>query len=157
MTRKRRRLYFVGLGLLGLFTATALMLTAMEDNIVFFFSPSEMKERQVAPEQRLRVGGLVEDGSVTKSGETITFTVTDTVEKLKIQYTGILPDLFREGQGIVAEGKMGRDGVFMASDVLAKHDENYMPPEVAEALKKSGNWHPEESTAQANTPATTPK
>ena len=156
MTRKRRRLYFVGLGLLGLFTATAMMLTAMEDNIVFFFSPSEMKGRQVAPDQRLRVGGLVEDGSVNKAGETITFTVTDTVEKLKIQYTGILPDLFREGQGIVAEGKMGRDGVFMASDVLAKHDENYMPPEIAEALKKSGNWHPEESTAQADMPATTP-
>jgi cytochrome c-type biogenesis protein CcmE len=151
MTRKRRRLYFVGLGLLGLFTATALMLTAMEDNIVFFFSPSDMKERAVAPEQRLRVGGLVEEGSVNKNGDTVKFTVTDNVEKLTIQYTGILPDLFREGQGIVAEGKMGRDGIFMASDVLAKHDENYMPPEVAEALKKTGHWQPETTAAQAAT------
>ena len=145
MTRKRRRLYFVLLGMLGLGTAMALMLTAMEDNIVFFFSPSEMKERAVAPQQRLRVGGLVEQGSVIKTGETVRFTVTDNVERLTIQYTGILPDLFREGQGIVAEGKMGSEGIFMASDVLAKHDENYMPPEVAEALKKTGHWQPEGS------------
>ncbi|MSO97398.1 MAG: cytochrome c maturation protein CcmE [Rhodospirillaceae bacterium] len=157
MTRKRRRLYFVGLGLLGLFSATALMLTAVEDNIVFFFSPTELKARTVAPEQRMRVGGLVEEGSVNKSGGTVRFTVTDTVESLTIQYNGILPDLFREGQGIVAEGRMGRDGVFLANDVLAKHDETYMPPEVADALKKSGNWHPEGATAQAAEakPATT--
>ncbi len=140
MTRKRRRLYFVGLGLLGLFTATALILTAVEDNIVFFFSPSDLKARTVTADQRLRVGGLVEDGSVQKDGEKVRFVVTDNAEKLTIQYTGILPDLFREGQGIVAEGKLGTDGVFMASDVLAKHDENYMPPEVAEALKKTGHW-----------------
>jgi cytochrome c-type biogenesis protein CcmE len=155
MTRKRRRLYFVLLGLIGLGTASALMLTAMEDNIVFFFSPSEMKERAVAPEQRLRVGGLVEQGSVLKTGETVRFTVTDNAERLTIQYTGILPDLFREGQGIVAEGKMSRDGVFMASDVLAKHDENYMPPEVAEALKKTGHWQPEgsdDTAVSADTP-----
>jgi len=143
--------------LLGLFSATALILTAMDDNLVFFFSPSDMKERHVAPEQRLRVGGLVEEGSVKKSAETVTFIVTDNVEKLTISYTGILPDLFREGQGIVAEGKMGRDGIFMASDVLAKHDENYMPPEVAEALKKTGHWQPEgQAKATADTaPAAT--
>ena len=138
MTRKRRRLYFVGLGLLGLFSATALMLTAMEDNLVFFFSPTEMKDRAVAPEQRLRIGGLVEEGSVIKDGDTVRFTVTDTVEKLNVQYTGILPDLFREGQGIVAEGRLEADGRFRADNVLAKHDETYMPPEVAKALKEKG-------------------
>jgi cytochrome c-type biogenesis protein CcmE len=142
MTRKTRRLYFVTLGMLGLFAAAALILTATEDSVVFFFSPTELKERTLAPQQRLRVGGLVEEGSVVKNGDTVTFTVTDTVEKLPISYTGILPDLFREGQGIVAEGRLGPNGVFMASDVLAKHDENYMPPEVAEALKKNGHWQP---------------
>lgn len=147
MTRKRRRLYFVGLGLLGLFAATALILTAVEDNIVFFFSPSDLKEKAVTADQRLRVGGLVEAGSIVKDGETMRFTVTDNAERLTIQYTGILPDLFREGQGIVAEGKMGTDGVFMASDVLAKHDENYMPPEVAEALKKTGHWQEGQTAA----------
>ncbi len=140
MNRKSRRLYFVGLGLLGLFAATALILTAVEDNIVFFFSPSDLKARSVTADQRLRIGGLVEDGSVKKDGDTVRFVVTDNAEKLTVQYTGILPDLFREGQGIVAEGKMAPNGVFMASDVLAKHDENYMPPEVAEALKKAGHW-----------------
>jgi cytochrome c-type biogenesis protein CcmE len=143
MTRKRRRLYFVALGLLGLGTATALMLSAMEDNIVFFFSPTELKDRAISADQRLRVGGLVETGSLQKNGDTVRFSVTDNAETLTIQYTGILPDLFREGQGIVAEGTMGADGVFMARDVLAKHDENYMPPEVAEALKKNGHWQPQ--------------
>jgi cytochrome c-type biogenesis protein CcmE len=154
MTRKRRRLYFVGLGLLGLFTATALILSAMEESIVFFFSPSELKERPVAADRRLRVGGLVEAGSIVKSGDTVRFVVTDNAERLTIQYTGILPDLFREGQGIVAEGKLAADGVFMASDVLAKHDENYMPPEVAEALKKTGHWQPNGAPdgAAASTP-----
>jgi cytochrome c-type biogenesis protein CcmE len=147
MTRKRRRLYFVALGLLGLGTATALMLSAMEDNIVFFFSPTELKERAVTTDQRLRVGGLVEQGSLQKNGDTVRFSVTDNAQTLTIQYTGILPDLFREGQGIVAEGTMGADGVFMARDVLAKHDENYMPPEVAEALKKNGHWQPQAAAA----------
>ncbi|MDX2144339.1 MAG: cytochrome c maturation protein CcmE [Rhodospirillaceae bacterium] len=150
MTRKTQRLYFVALGLLGLFAATALILTAAEDSVVFFFSPTELKEKTIAPQQRLRVGGLVEEGSVVKDGNTVSFTVTDTVEKLSIRYTGILPDLFREGQGIVAEGTLGRDGIFVASDVLAKHDENYMPPEVAEALKANGHWQPGTSAAADN-------
>jgi cytochrome c-type biogenesis protein CcmE len=140
MTRKRRRLYFIGLGLLGLFAGTALMLTAFQDNLVFFFSPTEVAQKKPAPSQRLRIGGLVEPGSVEKSGADVTFTVTDTENVLKVRYTGILPDLFREGQGIVAEGHVAEDGVFLAREVLAKHDENYMPPEVAEALKKSGRW-----------------
>jgi len=140
LTRKRRRLYFVMLGLLGLGAGTALVLTAFQDNIVFFFSPSDVKTQALKPEQRIRIGGLVEDQSVVKDGDAVTFRVTDGVETLLVRFKGILPDLFREGQGVVAEGRMGMDGVFIASDVLAKHDENYMPPEVAEALKKAGRW-----------------
>ena len=139
-TRKKRRLYFVILGLLGLGVGTALVLTAFQDNIVFFRSPTDVAEGKVAAEQRVRVGGLVENGSVVKNGENVSFVVTDMAATIKVEYTGLLPDLFREGQGIVAEGRMGPNGVFMASEVLAKHDENYMPREVADALKKSGRW-----------------
>ncbi len=141
MTRKSRRLYFVVLGLLGLGVGTALMLTAFQDNIVFFFSPSEVATKQLAPQQRIRIGGLIEAGSVVKNGEDISFSVTDMASTLKVEYRGLLPDLFREGQGVIAEGSMGPGGVFVASEVLAKHDENYMPREVADALKKSGHWN----------------
>lgn len=139
MTRKRRRLYFVVLGLLGLGAGVGLALTAFQDSIVFFRSPSEVAEGKVAGGQRVRIGGLVENGSVIRNGQNISFSVTDMANTVKVQYTGLLPDLFREGQGIVAEGKM-EQGVFVASEVLAKHDENYMPKEVADALKKSGHW-----------------
>lgn len=138
MTRKRRRLYFVLLGLLALSGGLALVLTAFEDNIVLFFSPTEVAAKPVCA-QRCRIGGLVANGSVVKEGERVSFDVTDTVETVSVKYVGILPDLFREGQGVVAEGKM-TEGVFVANNVLAKHDENYMPPEVADALKKSGRW-----------------
>lgn len=138
MTRKRRRLYFVVLGLLGLGAGAALVLTAFQDNIVFFFSPTEVAAKPIC-EQRCRIGGLVAAGSVVREGQNISFDVTDTTETVSVKYVGILPDLFREGQGVVAEGRMN-GGVFMASTVLAKHDENYMPPEVADALKKSGRW-----------------
>src|SRR5580700_5497477 len=100
MTRKRRRMYFIGLGLLGLFAGTGLMLSAFQDNLVFFFSPTEVAAKNPSPSQRLRIGGLVENGSVEKTGATVTFTVTDNAHELKVRYTGILPDLFREGQGI---------------------------------------------------------
>src|SRR5262245_30439315 len=106
MTRKRRRLYFVILGLIGLGAGTALVLTAFQDNIVFFFSPTEVAARHYSPEQRIRIGGLVEQGSVVKNGENVAFTVTDMNKTLKVQYKGLLPDLFREGQGIVAEGRV---------------------------------------------------
>ena len=143
MKRKHKRLTFVALGLLLLGVAAALVLTAFEDSIVFFFSPSEVlaKEAELTPQRRLRIGGLVEEGSVAKAdgGAVTTFRVTDLAATVPVAFRGILPDLFREGQGIVAEGTW-RDGVFQASEVLAKHDENYMPPEVAEALKKSGQW-----------------
>ena len=124
-----------------------LILTAFEDNIVFFFSPTELAEKKPHPAQRLRIGGLVMAGSVEKlEGAVVAFAITDTAKTVTVQYKGILPDLFREGQGVVAEGHL-KGGVFQADEVLAKHDENYMPPEVAQALKKSGQWKPKE-TAQ---------
>ncbi len=140
MTRKKRRLYFVSLGLLALGAATALILTAVSDSLLYFYSPTDLRERPVAEGQRFRLGGLVEEGSVDKDGETIRFVVTDLVYTVPVVYTGILPDLFREGQGVVTEGSLDPAGVFLAANVLAKHDENYMPPEVADSLKESGYW-----------------
>jgi cytochrome c-type biogenesis protein CcmE len=146
MTRKKRRLIALVAALLALGTATALVLAAFNDNLVFFYSPSELaaKEaaKEVAPGRRIRIGGLVEANSLAKhvDGHAVSFRVTDGKAELPVVYDGILPDLFREGQGVVAEGKLGHDGVFVASSVLAKHDEKYMPPEVADALKKAGRW-----------------
>ena len=140
MKLKHRRLTFVliGLGLLGI--AAALVLSALEESIVFFHSPTDMVEDPPTGDRRLRLGGLVEDGSVERGdGTVIQFRVTDMVNTIPVAFTGVLPDLFREGQGVVAEGHF-KDGVFVADQVLAKHDENYMPPEVADALKKSGQW-----------------
>lgn len=140
MTRKKRRLYFVSLGLLALGAATALILSAVSDSLLYFYSPTDLLERPVDDGQRFRLGGLVEEGSVDKDGETVRFVVTDLVHTVPVVYTGILPDLFREGQGVVTEGRLDPVGVFQAANVLAKHDENYMPPEVADALKESGYW-----------------
>ena len=148
MKRKTQRLYFILLGGLAVATGIALVLTAFEDSIVFFYSPSDLSQQTINPGQRIRIGGLVEAGSVIKDGDTVTFKVTDTAETLSISYRGILPDLFREGQGIVAEGALLASGVFQASDVLAKHDENYMPPEVADALKAAGEWRPSQDGAE---------
>jgi cytochrome c-type biogenesis protein CcmE len=141
VTRKRRRLYFVVLGLLAVGTAAALVLSALRQDIVFFFSPTEIVEAKVPTEgRRIRLGGLVEQGSVVKEGSMVRFRITDGVHVVPVQFTGLLPDLFREGQGVVTEGKMAKDGSFQAAEVLAKHDENYMPKEVADSLKKSGHW-----------------
>ena len=122
--------------------AATLVLTALSDNIVFFYSPTQIAEKQIPPERRFRMGGLVEAGSVKKSADSqeTRFTVTDTHKSVAVVYRGLLPDLFREGQGVVAEGSLGADGVFVAREVLAKHDENYMPPEVAKAIKDAGQW-----------------
>ena len=140
MKRKHKRLTFVAIALLLLGAAAALVLTAFEDNIVFFYSPTDIMEKSLKPGQRLRLGGLVEENSVKKPGDAVVlFRITDTNKAVPVRYKGILPDLFREGQGVIAEGKM-EGAVFQASEVLAKHDENYMPPEVAEAIKKSGQW-----------------
>ena len=141
MKRKQRRLLFVGLGMAALGLAAALILLAFDDNLVFFFSPTEVQAREFSPEQRLRVGGLVEEGSVVREsdGLTIRFNITDLSEIVAVSYNGVLPDLFDEGQGVVAEGHI-RGGTFQAVEILAKHDENYMPREVADALKESGQW-----------------
>lgn len=142
MTRKRRRLLAVVIGVSLLGVATGLVLFALSDNLVFFYSPTDLHTKQVPDGRRLRVGGLVEMGSVKRQpdGNTTLFAVTDGDTIIPVTYTGGLPDLFREGQGVVIEGKLGHDGTFRADSVLAKHDEKYMPPEVVEALKKSGRW-----------------
>lgn len=139
MKRKHKRLTFIVLGMGLLAAAAALMLSAFEDNIVFFYSPTEVLDKKLGADRRVRIGGLVEDGSVEKAGTEVKFRVTDLANVIPVTYTGILPDLFREGQGVIAEGRFV-DGVFHADEVLAKHDETYMPPEVADALKKSGRW-----------------
>lgn len=151
MKPKRRRLYFVLFGMTALGLAAALVLSAFRDNLVFFYSPTDLVERQVEPGRHLRLGGLVEEGSVSRDGSTVNFVVTDLVQTVEVSFTGILPDLFREGQGVVTEGSLQSDGRFIASDVLAKHDETYLPKEVAEALKASGQWRdsPEDSTENA--------
>lgn len=140
MKRKHKRLTFVMIALCLLGAAAGLVLMAFEDNIVFFYSPTDIVQKAPQAGQRLRLGGLVEEGSIEKPGGGVTrFTVTDTANTVVVSYKGILPDLFREGQGVVTEGRF--DGaMFQADEVLAKHDENYMPPEVAEAIKKSGQW-----------------
>jgi len=140
VTRKRLRLYAVLAGLAALGLAAGLVLTAFNDNLVFFYSPTDLKTKSAPFERQLRIGGLVEPGSVARDGTSIAFKVSDGNNAVEVKYVGPLPDLFREGQGVVAEGVLKRDGSFHASSVLAKHDERYMPPEVAAALKKSGHW-----------------
>jgi cytochrome c-type biogenesis protein CcmE len=150
MTRKQRRAILIGtcLGVLAL--AVGLVLMELRDSIVFFYTPSEVAEKHLDTGQRFRLGGLVENGSLKRGeGTTISFVVTDKRATLPVTYTGVLPDLFREGQGVVAEGMLTSEGVFHADSVLAKHDEKYMPPEVAKKLKEQGVWRGDE---QAGTP-----
>ena len=141
MTRKQRRLTLIGAGLGVLGLAAALVLFALKDSIVFFNSPTDIVEKHVAPGARIRLGGLVKPGSLVRGDNLqVRFDVTDGNKTVPVSYTGILPDLFREGQGVVTEGALDAVGHFKADSVLAKHDENYMPKEVAEALKKQGHW-----------------
>jgi cytochrome c-type biogenesis protein CcmE len=152
MTRKRRRLLFAGLGLLGLFAAAALVLTAFEDNLLFFHTPSDIAEGKVRADRAFRLGGLVEEGSVQRQeGSTrIAFAITDGNAEVAVSYNGILPDLFREGQGVVVVGRLDGTGHFAADEVLAKHDENYMPKEVADRLKEQGYWQGDEAQQGAS-------
>jgi|TARA_B100000315_G_scaffold177100_1_gene165649 cytochrome c-type biogenesis protein CcmE len=142
MRPKRRRLLFLVTAVSVLGLAAVLVLQAFDESLVFFLTPGELAERTVTPGQRFRLGGLVEEGSVVRAeGQVkIEFNVTDLTASVPVTFSGMLPDLFREGQGVVAEGTLGQDRVFVATSVLAKHDENYMPAEVVEALKKSGQW-----------------
>jgi len=141
MTRKQQRLALIGGGLGVLAVAVALMLNAFRDSIVFFNSPSDVAENHVGPGTRIRLGGMVKDGSLVRGNNLVVrFEVTDGKSELPVRYQGVLPDLFREGQGVVAEGTFDGSGTFDADTILAKHDETYMPREVADALKKSGHW-----------------
>jgi cytochrome c-type biogenesis protein CcmE len=153
MTRKQRRGVLIGTCLAVLGLAIGLVLFAMRDSIVFFYSPSEVAEMKIAPGTRFRLGGLVETGSVVRGEGTIRFAVTDRAKTLPVTYTGVLPDLFREGQGVVAEGTLAPDGVFRADSVLAKHDETYMPPEVAKKLKAQGLWRDDAAAKPADADA----
>ncbi|MFD2205125.1 cytochrome c maturation protein CcmE [Kiloniella antarctica] len=146
MTRKSRRMYIIVVAFALLASATALVLTAFEDNLVYFYSPSDLKTKQVTIGRSLRLGGLVEEGTFVKLGDglNIQFSITDGAESIPVSYKGILPDLFREGQGVITEGSLNEKGEFIAHEVLAKHDENYMPAEVIEALKASGEWRGDE-------------
>ncbi|TAK49760.1 MAG: cytochrome c maturation protein CcmE [Xanthobacteraceae bacterium] len=141
MTRKQRRLVLIGSALAVLAVAVALVLNALRDSIVFFTTPTDVVEKSIQPGKRFRLGGLVQPGTLVKGGNlAVKFEITDGKSNVKVAYQGILPDLFREGQGVVSEGVLDAGGVFKADTVLAKHDENYMPKEVADALKKQGHW-----------------
>ena len=149
MKPRQRRFLWIGAGVVALGVAVALVLNAFQSNLVFFFTPSQVVAHEAPTSRPFRIGGLVEQGSLKRDPDSLTvhFRVTDTAQTIPVTYTGLLPDLFKEGKGVVAQGKLGPDGVFHASEVLAKHDENYMPPEAAEALKKAG--HPIDKTAFA--------
>jgi cytochrome c-type biogenesis protein CcmE len=136
---RHKKLIVIALGVAALGVATALVLRAFNENLVFFFTPSEVVEHKAPQGRTFRIGGMVEKGSLKREadGVTVRFVVTDTAKSLPVQYKGSLPDLFREGKGVVAQGQLGADGVFQAREVLAKHDENYMPPEAAEAVKRA--------------------
>jgi cytochrome c-type biogenesis protein CcmE len=149
MTRRKRRLFTIAAAGSVLALAAALVLVALRDQIVFFYSPTEIAERAPAPGTRLRLGGLVAEGSVERGADgTISFAVTDTANTIPVTYHGIVPDLFREGQGVVTEGVVDGTGKLVADSVLAKHDENYMPKEVVDALKAQGVWKEGEGTAK---------
>jgi len=137
--RKRRRLILVSAILLCVGTATALILTAFEDSLAYFQSPTDLATAPPAPERAIRLGGLVAEGSVLREGEVLRFAITDTAHTIPVVYQGAVPDLFREGQGVVVEGRLA-EGLFRADTLLAKHDENYMPREAVEALKEAGEW-----------------
>jgi cytochrome c-type biogenesis protein CcmE len=141
MTRKQRRLTFILSGLIALGIAAALVLYALNDAIVFFYTPSEIAQKNLAQGQRIRLGGMVEKGSLVKSADgQVAFAVTDNTATMKVSFKGLLPDLFKEGQGVVAEGTVIGDGSFKADSVLAKHDEKYMPKEIVDKLKAQGKW-----------------
>ena len=139
MKPRHKRIAAIALGVVALGVVTALVLSAFQENLVFFFTPSQIAAHEAPQGRTFRIGGMVEKGSVKRQadGVTVQFKVTDTAKTLPVTYRGALPDLFREGKGVVAQGQLGADGVFRASEVLAKHDENYMPPEAAEAVKRA--------------------
>lgn len=155
MKAKHQRLVLIGLAALAVSGAAALGFNALSDTMTYFYSPSDVVSKGVEPGQSIRLGGLVEAGSVRREadGLTLAFTVTDTANTVPVRYKGLVPDLFKEGQGVVAEGKFDPQGVFVAASLLAKHDENYMPPEVADSIKRAGEWRPQSGGSAAGEPA----
>lgn len=137
MKPRHKKFAIVGVILAGVGIATALVLNAFQSNLVFFYSPSQIASKEAPVGRTFRIGGLVQPGSLQREGVDVRFIVTDNVQNVPVKYSGILPDLFKEGKGVVAQGQIGENGVFVAKEVLAKHDENYMPPEAAEALKNA--------------------
>lgn len=141
MKPKHQRLIFVSISVIFLCVAVLMIMRAFRENLVFFYSPSDLAQQQLAPSQRIRIGGLVKTGSVSRGdNQAIQFIISDGAQEVQVHYTGLLPNLFREEQGVIAEGYMQANGIFQARTILAKHDENYMPKEVVDALKKSGQW-----------------
>jgi cytochrome c-type biogenesis protein CcmE len=153
---KHQRLVLVGLAALAIGGAAALGFSALQDTMTYFYSPSDVQTKGVEPGQSIRLGGLVAANSVQRlpDGLTLAFTVTDTANAVDVRYKGLVPDLFKEGSGVIAEGRFGPDRVFVADSLLAKHDENYMPPEVADSIKRAGEWKPAATPAQPALPAT---
>jgi cytochrome c-type biogenesis protein CcmE len=149
MKPRSKRLIAIACGLAALGVATALVLNAFNSNLVFFFSPTQVAAKEAPSGRSFRIGGLVEQGSIQREAKGLTtrFVVTDLSKTIPVTYTGLLPDLFKEGKGVVAQGKLGDDGVFRADQVLAKHDENYMPPEAADALKNAAAGKPQQASA----------
>ena len=137
MKPRHKRFAAVAVGVVALGVATALVLNAFQSNLVFFYTPSQIAAKEAPQGRTFRVGGLVQAGSLVRDGVTVRFTVTDTIKNVTVRYDGVLPDLFKEGKGVVAQGQLGSDGVFATREVLAKHDENYMPPEAADALQRA--------------------
>jgi cytochrome c-type biogenesis protein CcmE len=153
MTRKQRRLSLIATAGAVIAVALGLVLYAMNDSIVFFYAPADVEAKAVKPGTRFRLGGLVKEGSVQRGeGQTVTFEVADGQRMVPVRYQGALPDLFREGQGVVTEGSLDASGVFRADTVLAKHDETYMPREVADALRRQGHWQGEQNAAKQAKP-----
>ena len=154
MKPRTRRFAWIGAGLAALGVAAALVLNAFQSNLVFFFTPSQVAAKDAPQGRAFRIGGMVEAGSLKREPNslTVTFMVTDTAKTIPVTYTGLLPDLFKEGKGVVAQGSLGADGVFHATEVLAKHDENYMPPEAAEALKRAQQGNPKLAESLAAEP-----
>ena len=143
MKPRHKRLGLIGVGLAGLGLAAALVLNAFQNNLVFFYSPTQVAAREAPTQKAFRIGGLVQQGSLKREddGLTVRFVVTDLANSMPVVYNGILPDLFKEGKGVVAQGSLGADGIFLADQVLAKHDENYMPPEAADALRPNQDFY----------------
>jgi len=152
MKPRHKRFVWIAAGLAALGVASALVLNAFRSNLVFFFTPTQVANNEAPRDKTFRIGGLVTTGSVKRDDRSlkVTFTVTDTAKAIPVSYTGLLPDLFKEGKGVVAQGRLGADGVFVATEVLAKHDENYMPPEAEEAIRKAGHPASIKTLSQGN-------